>query len=140
MNRTAPFADQRDADAWASRPIGERASAAPPANASMRSAVNAILEVADRAGVPITFAVYGSHAAPTSPALIHVQGGPSMRQMPLSDALALFAAAHGSMSERMTRREPSETCPHTAIEFRLPGHHTKITVICEPTWEQASNG
>lgn len=108
------------------------AEAAAAPNARMRAAVAEMFDIADRAGVPITMSVSARHDDPGAPGWIAVQGRTGERHMKLTDALRIALRCR-SGAERIT---PTELCPHTGIEFALPVSGTRVTVICEPTWEQ----
>lgn len=107
----------------------EEAAARP--NERMRAVALEVLELADRAGVTITFSLYATAADPGEPGMIHVQGRSGEQHMLLTDALRLALRGQGA-----ERREPTPDCPHTGIEFNLPVSGTPVTVICEPTWKQ----
>ena len=107
------------------------ADAAARPNARMRAAALELLELADRASVEISFAIYAAPHDPGKPSLMHVQGQSGERHMLLTDALRI-ALRCGDV----VRREPTPECPHSALEFTLPVSGTPVSVICEPTWAQ----
>jgi hypothetical protein len=109
----------------------DAAEAAARPNARMRTAALEVLELADRAGVTISFTTYASADDPGEPRMIHVLGRSGERHMLLTDALRIALRGRD-----MDRIDPSPNCPHTGIEFSLPLAGTRVTVICEPTWEQ----
>lgn len=138
--RTAPFADQRDADAWAARVLPDAPIKAPAVaglNLRTREACMEVLDLADRAGVTIGLSVFSSRTDPGAASAIYVQGGAGGGHLTMTEACAMVLAngPSGRSPSSVTRIPATETCPQTGLEFRLYRCGVPVTVICEPTWE-----
>jgi hypothetical protein len=104
-------------------------------NDALRTALRDLLDLADRAGVALTYVTASHHADVSERVGMTVQGdsGANGLCMTLSDALRIALRCPGR--QRPQRLEPTAACPHTSVMVDVRDD-AELTIICEPTWAQ----
>lgn len=101
-------------------------------NDTARAAVLEVLDLADRAGVRLTYVNVFPHDGDPGPS-VHVQGGGTGQHMTSSDALRIALRA----GSRDTVERYAPEAPRTATSVVVTTRSgVVLTILCEPTREQ----
>jgi hypothetical protein len=98
------------------------------ANDVPRAAVAEVFDLADRAGVALTYVAVSYPAA----GLVYVTVMAGRDMMRLTDALRIALRACGTRAT-IRRDDPTPACPHTAHRVRTRCG-VELTLVCQPTY------